>query len=79
MRRAWTWTESATSAAAVIVLMLALVSFDGRVREQLEVRPQITDLAATIVQAVRDQSLAHAPLVIFVFAAVVLVTFMLRT
>ena len=90
MRRAL--TETAISAAAIGVLVLALASADSRVREQIALRfsarpsetaaiagRQLQDLAAIVVQAVRDQSIAHAPLVILVVAGVVLLVFRLRT
>ena len=39
----------------------------------------VGSLVAVIAQAVRDQSMERAPLVIFALAALVLVLFMLRT
>jgi hypothetical protein len=70
-----------------------LAAFDVRVREQISLRVgagrpstqvvdagvAIRDVVRVIVTAVRDQSIEHAPLVIFVLAATVLVLFMLRT
>lgn len=80
------------TAGSALVLVIALVVFDDRVREQvsmrLEARPaeqfasaghQVRSLTAVVVQAARDQSIEHAPLVIFTLAATVLVLFMLRT
>jgi hypothetical protein len=80
------------TAGGALVLVIALVVFDPRVREQvamrLEARPaeqlasaghQVRGLTAVIVQAAHDQSIEHAPLVIFTLAAMVLVLFMLRT
>ena len=75
------------------MLVLALAAFDGRVREQIWLRvgagqtsAQVADaggmvrsLASVVFYAVRDQCIEHAPLVIFVLAATVLVLFMLRT
>ena len=40
---------------------------------------RITEVVAIVAQAMRSQSLEHAPLVIFALAATVLVLFMLRT
>ena len=81
------------SAGALLALVVMLAAFDVRVREQISLRVgagrpstqvadagvAIRDVASVIVTAVRDQSIEHAPLVIFVLAATVLVLFMLRT
>ena len=40
---------------------------------------QLTDFTSVIATAARDQSLGHAPLLMFTLAAAVLVLFMLRT
>ena len=84
--------EALMSAATVAVLLMALVSFDDRVREQLSQRfmakpsvqlasagYQVRNITSVIVEAARDQSRAHAPMLLFSLAAVVLVLFMLRT
>jgi hypothetical protein len=89
MRR--TLRDGLMSAGALIVLLLALVSVDDRVREQFSLRlasgpsaelrnasGQVRHLTSIVVQAARDQSIEHAPLVLFVLAAIVLVLFMLR-
>ena len=39
----------------------------------------VEEIVLVVIQAVRDQSIEHAPLVIFALAAAVLVLFMLRT
>jgi hypothetical protein len=81
------------SAGALLTLIVVLAVFDVRVREQISLRVgagnpsaqvsdasvAIRDVVSIVVAAVRDQSIAHAPLVIFVLAATVLVLFMLRT
>jgi hypothetical protein len=79
------------SAGALVALVLTLAAFDGRVREQISLRiaspaTQVAgagvaarNLASVVLDAVRDQSIEHAPLVIFVLAATVLLLFMLRT
>ncbi len=80
------------SAGVLAILLLALAAVDNRVREQIwlrfSARPAVElanvgerarDLATIVVQAARDQSIEHAPLLIFVLAATVLVLFMLRT
>ena len=80
------------SAGTVVILLLVLIAFDDRVREQVSgriaTRPsvelatagrQVTDFTSVIATAARDQSLGHAPLLMFTLAAAVLVLFMLRT
>ena len=80
------------SAGTVVLLLLVLIAFDGRVRDQLSrrvvahpseelrsVERQARDLTNVIAVAARDQSRGHAPLLIFTLAAGVLVLFMLRT
>jgi len=85
--------DGAMSVAGVLTLLLALVAFDDRVREQAAAivgggnpsarlvgfGEQARDLAMVVLQAARDQGLEHAPLMIFALAATVLVLFMLRT
>jgi hypothetical protein len=75
------------------MLVLALVTFDERVRDQITsvfdarhptdafagIGGRVTEVVGIVVQAMRSQSLEHAPLVIFALAATVLVLFMLRT
>ena len=91
MRRAFSDTLISVMALGALVLILA--AFDVRVREQISLRVgpgrtsaqvadagmAIRDVARVAVSAVRAQSIEHAPLVIFVLAATVLVLFMLRT
>ena len=90
MRRAF--REVLISAGTVVILLLVLVAADDRVREQVSQRVvagpsvelasagrQLRDVTTVIAGAVRDQSLGHAPLLIFTLAAGVLVLFMLRT
>jgi len=83
--------EALMSAGTVAVLLLALVAVDSRVREEISrrvARPSVglvgagqhvRDLTSVIAEVARDQSLAHAPLLIFALAATVLVLLMLRT
>jgi hypothetical protein len=85
------FSEALMSAGTVAVLLLALVAFDGRVGDEISrrvARPsvelagagqQVRDLTSVIAEAARDQSIAHAPLLIFTLAATVLVLLMLRT
>ncbi len=85
--------ETALSIGAVLVLLTVLVSMDGRVRDVIALRGgaghpvnavaeaggRARDLTMVVLEAARDQSIEHAPLVIFTLAATVLVVFMLRT
>ena len=85
--------DALISLGAVLVLLVALVSIDERVRERVErlvttppssseivgVGSEIENVSTLMYKAARDQSVEHAPMVIFAVAAVVLVGFMLRT
>ena len=84
--------EAAISVGALGVLALALAASDGRVRDRVAAHLSsppaaelasagelVKDLARIVFQAVRDQSIAHAPLVLFIFVAGALLLFMLRT
>jgi hypothetical protein len=90
MRRAF--REALMSAGTVAVVLLVLVGIDDRVRSELSLRlmahpteelasagQHATHITTVIAQAARQQSLAHAPMLIFALAATVLVLFMLRT
>jgi len=90
MRRAY--KEVILSLGTVTLVLLVLVGLDQRVRDEFSLRfsahptEQLADvghhaqaLSSVVVQAARNHSLAHAPLLIFAFAATVLVIFMLRT
>lgn len=75
----------------MIVFGLAII--DVRVREQmmaitdggnpsgelLSVGARLQELAYLAMQAVRDQSIEHAPLTLFALAALILFVLMLRT
>ena len=84
--------EALMSVGTVVILLLVLIAFDDRVRDHVSRRAltypsvelasagrQVSDLATVIAKAARDQSLGHAPLLIFTLAAGVLVLLMLRT
>jgi hypothetical protein len=90
MRRAY--TETLLSLATIAVVLLVLVGFDDQVRSEISTRfmsnptqelasvgQHTRALSAVIFTAAHDQSLAHAPMLIFAIAATVLVIFMLRT
>ena len=83
--------DALISGAALIILLVALVAIDDRVRARFEAAVQgdlssdvrsatsmASDVVGVLVIAARDQSIDHAPMVVFVFAATVLVLGMLR-
>ena len=84
--------DALISVGALCALIGILVAFDARVREQISMRvgagqsavqvakaeATVRNLASVVIVAARDQSIEHAPLVIFVLAATVLLLCMLR-
>ncbi len=90
MRRAF--GDALISAAALLILLVALVSIDERVRDRVtavvrgetvsselaNVRSGVGQTASVVFDAVKDQSIEHAPLVIFAVAGTALVLAMLR-
>jgi hypothetical protein len=90
MRRVY--REALMSAGTLAILLLVLIAFDDRVRDQVSRRViahpsqelasvgrQAGNLTNAIAVVARDQSRGHGPLLIFTLAAGVLVLFMLRT
>lgn len=91
MRRAL--GDAVISLTGLIVLLLILASVDQRVREYATnliggaastsalagTGKDIGGLIAVVYDAVKYQSVAHAPLVLFAIVATVLVLFMVRT
>jgi len=85
--------DAVLTAGGAMLLVLALVMFDDRVRDQITavfdarhpraaiegLSGRATEIVGIVAMAMREQSLEHAPLVIFALAATVLVLFMLRT
>jgi len=81
------------TAGPPLLLLSFLIAIDDRVREQLTLRvapdpamhalmgagSTFRSLATVLVEAGRDQSLAHAPMLIFAMAAGMLTLFMVRT
>ncbi len=81
-----------TTAGGLCVLLIGLAAIDDRVRDQIaraftsrgpadEIATfgsRLNDMAMIAAQAVRDQSIDHAPLVIFALAAAILVLLMTR-
>jgi hypothetical protein len=90
MRKAF--GEAVLSVGTIAVVLLILVGMDDHVRMEFNARfmqnpsQQLESaghsaraLSAVIAQAAHDQSIAHAPMLIFALVATVLVLFMLRT
>jgi hypothetical protein len=86
-------SDSLISLGALVLLLIGLLTIDERVRERvtamLTTRPSSAEIAGVGTQietvgnvlfdAARDQSVEHAPLVIFSVASTVLVLFLVRT
>lgn len=82
-----------TAGGGLLALVVSLALIDERMRNELAraftdgappgelvtLGAQLRDLALVAAQAVRYQSIEHAPMVIFALAAAVLVLFMTRT
>jgi hypothetical protein len=95
MKKATTYLRArdlAGSAAGFIAVLGALVVIDGRVTHHVRnlfardasgeisaVGDRVQALGQAILLAARDQSIDHAPMLVFTAAAVVLVFFMVRT
>ena len=85
--------DALISVGALCALIGLLAAFDPRVREQISMRlspgqpaaqvagaeATVRNLVSVVFVAARDQSIEHAPLVIFVLLAMALFVFMLRT
>jgi hypothetical protein len=91
MRRS-KFIEIMMSVGAVGLLLLVLISFDDRVKHEFSMRwsagpkAEVAEfgytarkLSMVVVQAAKDQGLAHTPILLFVFAGSVLLIFMTRT
>ena len=82
----------ATSAAGFMTVLTTLVVFDERVahqfailskrgpdRELVVMRDWLSSFASVVMVVARDQSLDHAPMLVFTMVAILLVIFMIRT
>ena len=81
------------AAGGLCALLIGLAAIDDRVRDQVarvfarqgptaemaSLASRLEEMGAIVAHAVRDQSIEHAPMVIFALAAMVLVLFMTRT
>jgi hypothetical protein len=82
-----------TATVGLLLFVGGLALIDGRVRRQLATmfaapgpteelvafNERLGELLFIALQAIRDQTIEHAPLVIFSLAAAVLMLFMMRT
>ena len=82
-----------TTAGGLCALLIGLAAIDDRVRDQIAraftsrgptdeittLGSRLSDMVLIAAQAARDQSIEHAPLVIFALAAAILVLLMTRT
>jgi|tagenome__1003787_1003787.scaffolds.fasta_scaffold20847590_2 hypothetical protein len=84
--------EAVLSVGTITVVLLILIGMDANVRSEFSMRflsnpgqqlqsagHSASALTSVIARAAHDQSIAHAPMLIFALAATVLVLFMLRT
>ena len=84
--------EAVLSVGTIAVVLLILIGMDENVRSEFSTRfvshpteqlqsagHSASALTAVVARAAHDQSIAHAPMLIFALAATVLTLFMLRT
>ena len=84
--------DLATSLSGFMAVLVTLVVFDDRVarqlailcrrgpeRELLVMRDWLSPLGTALAVAARDQSIDHAPMLVFTAVAILLVIFMVRT
>jgi hypothetical protein len=82
--------DALASVGVLAVVLVTLMSVDVRVREQVrtvigstsqvgDTGGRIGEVGAVLFEAARTQSVDHAPMIIFIGAASVLVLFMART
>lgn len=84
------WGDAVMSAGVFAIVLIVLVSVDDRVREHVQTRmtetatlggaaAQLGETGSVLWDAVRTQSVEHAPMMTFVVIAAVLLLCMLRT
>jgi len=82
------WSDALATVGVLAFVLAVLVSIDERVRERFRlvlspetvggVGTQLGEVGATLFEAARTQSLEHAPLMIFIVVATVLLLCMMR-
>ena len=89
-RVARAWSDTLLSAGVLVLVLLALMALDIRVREQIRMAitsnasidaagNTVGEFGSVLFDAAKNQSIDHGPMMIFIAAAVVLVLFMMRT
>ena len=88
-RARYLWSDAASTVGVLAFVLAVLVSIDERVREQMGligapdtmngVGSQAGEVWSAIYDAVRTQSIEHAPMMIFIVVATVLLLCMMRT
>ena len=88
-RARYLWSDAASTAGVLAFVLAVLVSIDERVREQMRlisapdtmngVGAQVGEVWFAIYGAVRTQSIEHAPMMVFIVVATVLLLCMMRT
>ena len=83
------WKDTLATAGVLAFVMTVLVSVDERVREQarLVIAPgavetigtRVSEAGSAILEAVRTQSIEHAPMMTFIAVATILLLGMMRT
>lgn len=87
------FTGGLATAGGLLALLIGLAAIDDRVRDQIArtftsrgptaeittVGARLNDIVLIAAQAARDQSIEHAPMVVFALAAVILVLLLLMT
>jgi hypothetical protein len=95
MKKVSPWLRArdwAGSIAGFLIVLIALVAVDDRVGTHVralfnrgpagdvgEVSDRVSALGYAVLMAARDQSIDHAPMLVFTAVAIVLVIMMLRT
>lgn len=84
------WRDALISMGVLVFVLITLMSVDARVRHQValvfttpstmqDAGGRLGDVGSTLLAAARTRSVDHAPLMIFIVAATVLVLFMVRS
>ena len=85
--------DTLISGAVLLIIVMALASIDPRVRDHvrsfisapttpaaaIDAGNQLEEMASTLLLVARDQSIDHAPMMVFVVIATVLFLAMVRT
>lgn len=83
-------SDAFVSAGVLLVVLATIMAMDIRVREQLraavissstigDAGMRLREVGSVVIDAARTQSIEHAPMMLFVVAATVLLLFLVRT